>query len=244
MRRHLIAALTTVSAIALAGTGLAATAPTRAGGHARNTASPSRARPVCHLITDPAGDPGPSWEKVPGDGSVDITSADIASNATTLTGVVRVASLTNPDPQAPAGQAYFLLFSVKGGNYPFFLSGRTYPTGNAWIFGYQAPDPTTGINTSYTVAQGSGVVDLAKSEVRISVPLSAIRATLRLPAGTVLRSLEALTYRIAGQGLVPSQQVGPVRAPLGGLLLQFDTAYAAPTTVYVAGSPSCVPVGH
>ena len=40
----------------------------------------------------------------------DIVSADVASNANTLTAVVRVAKLANPDPQSPLGQAWAVYF--------------------------------------------------------------------------------------------------------------------------------------
>jgi hypothetical protein len=202
-------------------------------------------KPVCNLVpgNNSSGlSPTGGGAAIPGDSSDSITSADIASNATTLTAVVRVAGLQNPDPESPLGTAYYFYFTVPGNATLYFLTGRLYPTGNLYYFGYEAPDPLLPLNTLYAQVQGTGVVDTAHNQVRISVPLSAIASLVKLPAGTKLTSLEARTYRILGQGVVPSQNVGPGRVPFGGLSETFDDVTSANT--YTMGTPSCVPVGH
>jgi hypothetical protein len=209
------------------------------------SAAPAKAKaakPVCNLVADAKGDA--AYNNVPGADGDDIVSADVASDATTITGVLRTAALTSPDPQAPFGRGYFVLFSAPGSADQLFVSARTYPQGTTFVYGYQGVDPNTGVNTSYTLGQATGVLDAAKSEVRISVPIKALvdGAKAKLAPGTKLSALTAQTYRIAGQGFVPSQSPAPgaPRVPIGGVLLPFDDATGSS---YVMSTPSCVVVG-
>jgi hypothetical protein len=207
-------------------------------------ATGAKVKPVCHLITDPKGDSTLSptgGGGVPGDATSDVVSADIASNAKTLTAVIRLAGLQNPDPESPLGMAYYVDFTAPGDSTLYFLTARLYPTGNHFFFGYEGSDPILPLNTLYAVTEGTGVVDTAKGEVHISVPLSAIAKTVKLAKGEVLSGLTATSYRIFGQGVVPSQNVGPARAPVGGLSEQMDTAVSRST--YTLGQASCVKVG-
>ena len=195
--------------------------------------------PVCNIVTDPAGDAGLS--AVPGEGNDDIVSADVASDGKTITGVLRLAALDANDPMAPFGHNYIVNFSAKGVENPLFLAARTYPTGTKFIFGYQSTDPTLPLNISYPIGDATGVVDLAKKEIRVSAPNAGFApAGSKLTLGTKLLGVGALSYRIAGQGLVPSQSVGGHFVPLGGLSEQFDKAEGGN---YVVGTPSCVKPG-
>lgn len=196
-------------------------------------------KPVCQIVKDGKGDA--KYNNVPGDGSVDITSADVASDGKNITGVVRVDKLTHPNPQAPFGQAWFVKFSVKGAPEILFLSARAYPHATTFVYGYTAPDPNTGINTSYTLGEAKGMLDMAKNEVRFWVDAAGFKtAKANIVKGTKLSGVGADTWRIAGQGVVPSQQVGPVRVPFGGFLLPFDAAEGGS---YVVGTKSCVALG-
>ncbi len=208
------------------------------GAFAATKAKP-KPKPVCNLIKDDTGDA--TYNNAPGNGTDDILTADVASDAKNVTGVIRLAALATPDPQAPFGHGYFVQFTPKGTETNLFVSARTYPQGTTFVYGYSAADPNTGVNTSYTLGQGTGTVDTAKKEVRITAPLSGYKATeIQLTPGRKLIGLTAASYRLAGQGVVPSQNVGPARAPLGGFLLPFDDATG---TSYVMGMPSCVKVG-
>ncbi len=193
----------------------------------------------CNIIMDAAGDD--TVVATPTDPSVDLISGDVASDAKTLTAVIRVTKLANPNPRAPFGQSYFMVFSVKGSPDPLYVSAGVYPTGNEFLFGYQAVDPTNGINTSYKLGEGTGVVDLDKSELRVHVPLAAFASRAKLPKGAKLSGLTAEGRVLFGQRLVPSQAVGPSpRIPLGGVTLTADTAEGK---TYLLGAPSCVAVG-
>jgi hypothetical protein len=125
-----------------------------------------------------------------------------------------------------------------------FMSARTYPQGMKYVYGYQAEDPNTGVNTNYALGDAAGAVDTAKGEIHISVPVKGFvdGAKAKLAPGAKLAGLSATVDRIVGQGFVPSQSPAPgaPRVPLGGFLLAFDDAAGG---TYVMGTPSCVAVG-
>jgi hypothetical protein len=200
------------------------------------------AKPVCNLVSDPKGDA--TYNNVPGADGDDIVSADIASDATTITAVLRAAAIPASDPQAPFGRNYTVLFSAPGSGDLLYLSARTYPQGTKFLFGYQAVDPNTGVNTNFSLGDATGVVDNAKGEVHISAPIKGFLdgAKAKLAPGAKLAGVSATVDRIVGQGFVPSQSPAPgaPRVPLGGFLLPFDSAAGG---AYFMGTPSCVVVG-
>lgn len=214
-----------------------------AGGAGVTTAAQAKAKPVCNLVTDPKGDAAYNGA-VPGADGDDIVSADVASDGKTITAVLRAAAIPASDPQAPLGRNYSVLFTAPGSGDLLYLSARTYPQGPKYLFGYQATDPDTGVNTNYSLGDATGALDTAKGEVHISVPVKSFvdGAKAKLAKGAKLGGLTATVDRIVGQGFVPSQVLvpGTPRAPIGGLLLPFDDASGGS---YVLGTPSCVVVG-
>jgi hypothetical protein len=166
------------------------------------TAAPQRTvKPVCHLVTDPAGDATGTGTPVtaPNDPDLDIVGADIATNSSTLTAVVRLAAVAPSDSTAPTGMEYQVVFAV--GTTTMAVDAVIAPNGTSWAAG-----------------KGKGVVNAAKKEIHISVPLST------LPKIT---GIGARTYRA-----VANDQI---------LLGNVDKADGAST--YLAGQPSCVKVG-
>lgn len=224
------------AALVIGGAGYASAAPAKA------KAKPKPVAPVCNLVVDEKGDA--KYNNVPGAAGDDIVTADLANDATTITGVVRLAGMSANDPQAPLGRNYSVLFTAPGSADLLFMSARTYPQGPKFVYGYQAEDPNTGVNTNFSLGDASGVVDLAKGEVRISVPIKGYvdGAKAKLAPGAKLAGLTASVDRIGGQGFVPSQVLvpGTPRVPLGGFLLPFDNATGGS---YLMGTPSCVAVG-
>lgn len=201
----------------------------------------AHAKPVCNLVVDPAGDAEVAG--VPGGSGDDILSGDFASDGVLLTGVVRMAGLSANDPEWLNGRAYFAEFTAPGSKDVLFLQARAYPTGVIYSYGYSGVDPTSGVNTSYTLGAATGVVDVAKKEVRITAPVKGFvdGAKAKIAKGAKIGGLGTRVYRQGGQGLVPSQTVGGVRVPVGGLNLLLDEA--AGTGSYVLGTASCVAVG-
>ena len=197
------------------------------------TTKPKPAPPVCKLIFDDEGD-----QTTPGDASVDIVGGDFASNGKQITAIIRLKQLVNPNPQSPLGQAYFVSFTVKGSSDTLTLGAGLYPTGNQFTYGYQAEDPTSGVSTSYTLGNATGAIN--GNEIRITADIAKYPQAKLLKNGNKVTTITADARRVYGQRVVPSQQVGPVRAPLGGLTLTYDEATGK---TYTLGARSCVAVG-
>jgi hypothetical protein len=136
-------------------------------------------KPVCHLVSDPSGDATGTGTAAtaPNDANLDIVGADIATNAKTLTAVVRLRALAMSDSASPTGREYQVVYNV--GTTTGFVDAVISPTG-----------------TSFAGGKGKGVVDLKKKEVRISVPLSALQVPI--PRTGKLTSIGARTYRVVG----------------------------------------------
>lgn len=196
----------------------------------------AKPKPVCKIIVDETGDAKSA--NVPGDDSVDIVGGDFASNGKQVTGIIRLKALTKTNPQSPLGQAYFVSFKVKGSEDTLTLSAGLYPTGDQFSYGYQGVDPVSGVNTSYTLGNATGKI--VGNEIRITAPISKFPQAKFLKNGNKVTTLAADARRVYGQRLVPSQQVGPARAPLGGVTLTFDDAVGRQ---YTLGARSCVAIG-
>lgn len=191
---------------------------------------------VCNIVTDPKGDA--QLEGVPGNDNDDILSADIATDGKNLTAVVRMAGMAAADPMAPFGRHYLVQFEAKGADTTLFLAARTYPTGTQYVYGYSGTNLV--LNTSYVQGDAKGSIDTAKHEVRITVPNKVFASHgAKFPKGSKIAPTITV-YRMLGQGVVRSQQVGPAYVPVGGLSEAFDDAAGKS---YVVGTPSCVKPG-
>lgn len=212
--------LALVASVAAAGAAGAATRP-----------RPKPLKPVCNLVTDESGDatfqpPLPT----PSDDALDIVSGDIATNAKTLTGVVRVKALGGTSPSQFTGQTYYLQFNVPGFANPLYVGYQFDQT--AALFQYGDLETTQGQGIYTPKGNATGVVDTVKNEIRISVPITDLASLARVKPGMKLTGIQALTFQNVG---VPNAAGG------GGLLGGGDTADG--TKAYVAGYPSCVKPG-
>jgi hypothetical protein len=197
----------------------------------------ARVPKVCNLVTDPPGDSTAST--IPGDDSVDIVGGDFASNAKTITAIIKLKKFQQSDPQAPLGQSYFVLFSVKGIAETLTLSAGFYPTGTEYKFGHQGTDKLIPVlNVSYTDGDATGSV--VGDTIHISADISKFAEAKKLKPGGQVMTISVEARRVYGQRVVPSQDVGPGRVPLGGLTLTYDTASGKK---YTLGAPSCVAIG-
>lgn len=201
-----------VLAVATAGTALAA---------------PKAPPPPCKLVTDAAHDqtslaafhPALGVVAVPYDPALDIVSADVANNATTITGVIRLAKLSADDTTAPS-RIYWLSYALRSTGEGGSIRAQITPTG-----------------TYFQNGAGTGVVDTARNEVRISVPIS------RLVGHPLFKSGDALTHLVAHADVTP-----PSIAPTGyddGISATGDLAgdQAVGAKDYPVGTPTCVKVG-
>lgn len=182
---------------------------------AAGAATKPKPKPVCKLLTDPV-DRAESK-------SLDIVSADVATDAKLITAVIRVTDLSDTsDPSITLGRKYEISFAVDGGA----ATGAVY-------------DGPAGTYANY----GTAVLDEARNEIRWTAPLKEVEKQRRVtitPGRTKLTSLRAKAF--AGV-TVPSQ----VSDPQSGNIQFVDGLYfddsAAPTSAYIAGTPSCVKVG-
>lgn len=194
------------------------------GGVGSSAFAAAKAKPVCNLVVDAKGD-GTGFVQtdqnyLPNDPNLDLVSGDIASNAKTITAVIRTDAQALSDSSAPTGRAYYANFTV--GDKELFLAARLDGAGaGTFSAGY--------IDTTRTsLGEATGVVDTAKKEVRITAPLSVFAAQAVLKPGTKIVDLNLLSQRYvgaAGKGATPSA----------------DEATGGAT--YTAGAPSCVVPG-
>jgi hypothetical protein len=203
-----------------------------AGGAA--VAAPAAA-PVCNLVQDAKDDTfalryqetihdlgGPGLYG-PAEPALDIVSADVAADAKTITAVLRVNKLAKSASSAPGGLAFRVQFSAPGeDDENMYLSATTTGTADTVVAGTRAITA----NLSTKLADATGVFDLAKNEIRISVPLATFAAQ-GVKAGTPL-SFDGLDQTSAR--LTPT-----------GTSSFADVALSDKT--YKVGAPSCVVPG-
>lgn len=181
--------------------------------------------PVCNLIVDPKGDAG---HPVFGNSdSLDLTGADIASSAKTVTAVIRVAKFTKSNDAAPTGRTWFLDFTVPDAETPLWLGAQITPTGELFRYGWVDG------SIHRTLGTVDGVFDEAKNEIRISAPVGVWAERGSVKPGRKIGGLIALSYNYVG-----------ATAPTGNgaaSLQPGDTAETSKT--YTAGARSCVVPG-
>lgn len=183
-------------------------------------AAKAKPKVYCKLVVDDVGKAG-VLSSVAGsatyDPSLDIVSADIASNATTLTAVIRVKDLTPTSTMSPGGRTWGLTFA----NGTVSVGLNAYLSDN---FGKQ-----------FSTKQG-GVFDFAKDEIRIHVALADV-AYAKIKKGSLLRGLYVTSNSVVA--FDPAMGLGYGFPPFAG---STDDA-TAPKSVYPAGALSCVKVG-
>ncbi|MDX6225277.1 MAG: hypothetical protein QOE64_1653 [Frankiales bacterium] len=192
------------------------------------SASAAPARTSCRMVPDHPGDVAvtqlaPS-ATVPDD-ALDMLSADLASNRTTLTFVLRVKKLVAPPPTSPSGATYRMYFTLNTADTLYFVSvyddltGASADYGVATILG--------GVLSQFTVyGTAQPVLDFVHNEVRLSAPLKQIfSGVLLVPGRTAAVPVATNTGRHYGS------QYAEVA----------DTSKEGQR--YVLGSRSCVKVG-
>ena len=243
MRTRAVVIAGLVATIAVGGTANAA-------GH---KAKP-KPKPVCNLVTDPAGDSpfdpvGTGLSQVPNDPNGDILSADISSDAKFVTAVIRVKTLATPDSAYPLAHLYMLSWTVPGHDTPVYLGGIIDPNpaagavfGPQFVFGDGGTVGPSAFSLFYYnigAKDVKGTVDTAKNTITMSVPLSSIKAYGKFTPGSTFTGLQAQTQALVNGPVLPTN------APaVGGSIAwgwQEDTADG--TKSYTAGAPSCVKPG-
>lgn len=204
----------------------------------------TKAAPSCNTIKDPAGDTfvartqDQQGKYGPQEDGLDITSADLASDGKVVTAVVRIAKLSRSVTLSPTGLTTGIEFTI-GGSDSIVRLQAVLISGQADRFEVTtiAADALPNTPSTY-VGEATGVVDLAKKEVRITAPAALLAPYGPLAPGvklipgdaqsaTVSRGVPAITTT-PGQ---PATTRGPFAdVAIGG-------------TPVVAGAPSCVVPG-
>lgn len=187
----------------------------------------------CNLVVDPAGDDGGT---LPHNDSLDVLSADIASDAKSVTAVIKVAKLTATDNNAPSGRAWYFAFNVPGAATPIYLGATVTPTATNFAYGWVDGS----INRS--LGSATGKLDLAKNEIRVTAPIAAWGDRGAVKPKSKVTGLRTTSYYFVGAiAPVPATPVTAAN-PGGGSLQPGDEALSAKT--YIAAAPSCVVVGQ
>lgn len=176
-----------------------------AGGATAEAAAKARPKPLCNLVTDKPGD------VVTGNATLDVVGGDIATTPKALTAVIRFAKLSEQDLMSPSGRFYEFAFTYEGRGQS--ITATFDPLGK----------PTWGNG-------GTGVVDVAKNEIRIHVPVDNLTGRPALKAGAAFTNL-----------LVRADLGNPAYPIPTSLLLAGDSA--AGTKPYPIHAASCVKVG-
>jgi hypothetical protein len=209
---------------------LAVTAVAAGSAHAAPKPKPKPKPKVCNLVLDAKGDAdaaplGAAASPAGNEPAYDIVSGDIASDAKTVTAVIRVAKLAKTTTNSPTGLQWRMDFAVSGLAHVLFLQGGTSPAKDNFSFGWV--DTTS---HAFTGTGVTGMIDLAKNEVRISAPIVNAVAEGKIPPGAKISGISVSAgryYNTAGGNPSLSEAT--------------DTADAAKS--YTAGDPSCVTVG-
>lgn len=208
------------------------------------TAAP--ARTYCNLVPGRDGHEDPQETVLPGSTQdARIRSADVATNATHLTSVVRLRTTSTTDPTKPvqgmvltftfrvagAGETYYGLVAELGREDDFWLDATTYSDDAAGPVRYER-------SVRRKVAGATGVFDTARAEVRVTVPLAAFGPRVVRP-GTRIYALGAVVTRTWGDFDGGPPVVDDLYAGQ-----EVDSAAAPWKVYYPAGARSCVPVGR
>jgi hypothetical protein len=211
-------------------------------------AVPAQAAPrkSCHLLK---AKPGFSQSRgVPYSHPLHVRSADVASNRTHLTAVIRVNDLGDPT-LAATGEAFTFMFS-RHREENYILDGTVWQTGQPQFWAGMTSDPFDPHPNEVTLADTQwfgtvqGVVDVAKDEVRITVPLSLLRkhpahSLKRGAKVTYLSTITATMYGAEQPAAAPLPRETPTAVGYGG-----SFAYGSTRITYTLGAPSCVAVGR
>ena len=202
---------------------LALASTVAAAGTASAAAKP-RPKPVCHVVTDPAGDATGflvTSSPLPSDDHLDILSADIASDAKNVTAVIRLKAV-GADSTSPTGGTVYFNFSIAATKVflAAVLDGATAT--------YEAGDFTGPSGQRHRVADATGFIDPKTSSIHITTPANTFSSTIK--KGTKLNTFDVLAQRYIGSSAA------------GGVTPTADEATA--DKVVVAGTPSCVTPGR
>lgn len=163
------------------------------------TATAAVKKPVCNLVTDEAGDT--AYLALPASDTIDILSADIASDGKKLTAVLRVKKYTANETATVHGKRFIVAFEGAGLK-PMYLTLLDYPVGQVFNFGSTSVD-AAGRTTYTSDGAATGAVDAAAGTITISTDAAALKEAGygTLTKGKDLSGINAVTFRRVGTSL-------------------------------------------
>jgi hypothetical protein len=189
-------------------------------------AKKKKVKPTCHLVTDATDDAKNGANT--NNPSLDITSADIVTNKTQLTAVIRVAKLTTGfDSLAPSGRMWQLTMAIPGAN-----AGQVTVGVSDGPFGARDVD---GIG-------GKVRLDAATNSVYVTESLSALAGAFH--AHIAYRKTRITQFFATSAAMVQEPDVAHLKMlnlPGGGGDIAPDGGVSP--SAYLAGMPSCLKVG-
>jgi hypothetical protein len=211
--------LALVASVAAAGAAGAATKP-----------KPKPLKPVCNLVTDPAGDAS-AQAPLPNDDSLDIIGADIASDAKNFTAVIRVKNVS-AQSLSQLGADLQVDFDLAGAVSQVWIGYNNSAYGGK-AFQYGVVGQGQAGSTSPT-GNATGVIDAVKNEIRMTVPVADINGLGKAKPGAKVSNISVATSQVVGVAPNPSGVYAFNSVPVDD---------ATGTKAYVAGYPSCVKPG-
>lgn len=195
----------------------------------------SAAAPICNLVVDPPGDvnntiQGPA--AFPEDGGLDLLGGDVASNAKSITAVIRVAS--DPGTSPLYAKRFIVDFAVAGLKNRPALAVAFTPQGTTYSGGYwgETASSTGGPGYVYPAAiTATGKV--VGKEIFITVPLEQFAGVPEI--GAIKKGAKISNIKVSSNRRVP------VVLQVTGQLFTADEATGKKT--YAAGAKSCVTIG-
>lgn len=180
-------------------------------------------KPSCNLVLDVKGDADQGLFSSSSQPAWDIVSADVATDKTNLTTVIRVDKLSKSVSDDPGGSQWRFDFQVDG--VKLFTQATSTPFGDKFTIGY-----TDTTSHAFAASGATGVFDTAKNEVRVTAPLASTVSKATIKTGTKLTDL----------GASAGDYVNTAGGSPSG---SFSADTATGSKNYVAPSKSCVTVG-
>lgn len=196
--------LALVASVTLAGAASAATKP-----------KPKPAKPVCNLVVDDKDDAS-ILTKQP---TMDIVSGDVASNAKSLTAVLRLAATPNgQNPEGGQSSRYYFEFNAPGSDNPQYLvASVAFPTGDVTFRTGQITPSANGSTFTNDPVNPDVKGAFANNVLTMSAPLAAF-TRVKLTPGTKLTSLKGETFALIGVLLEPADEAVGSKAYTAGAL--------------------------
>ncbi|HVE98635.1 MAG TPA: hypothetical protein VNA12_05590 [Mycobacteriales bacterium] len=166
-------------------------------------AAPADAARNCELLRDEKGDSGVLGGEglggpLPGtyEPMLDILSADLAADAKQLTVVIRVAEL-GPTPAVPLVDGGSWSFHFATPESAFFLAADRTHAGESFMLHHYLSEYSGDTSQSFIyepVGEVTGVIDVASSEIRMTVPLAMFKPHDAVTMGTTLHKLLVISW--------------------------------------------------